>query len=135
MMGNANERLVLSNDHAAGVQNRLGYLSTGLLFTHIHEMVDRTRPQYLQLSTFGIRRSCSRHDGAVGEVLVDQHGQDGKECHDRGGQAGVLKIVWGFMNTILNIITWTLITAGCMFIAILIGLAFFALLELLNDRR
>jgi len=39
------------------------------------------------------------------------------------------------MNTMYNIIAWTLITAGCMFIAILIGLAFFALLELLNDRR
>ena len=97
-------------------------------------MVDRARPKHLQLSAFSGRRSCSRHDGAVGEVLVDRHAADGKECHDRGDQAGVLKIVRGFMNTILNIITWSLITAGCMFIAIVIGLAFFALLEILNDR-
>ena len=39
------------------------------------------------------------------------------------------------MNTFLNIITWSLITAGCMFIAIVIGLVFFALVEILNDRR
>ena len=39
------------------------------------------------------------------------------------------------MNTFLNILTWSLITAGFMFIAIIIGLAFFALVELLNDRR
>jgi hypothetical protein len=39
------------------------------------------------------------------------------------------------MNTFMNILTWSLITAGCMLVAIVIGLAFFALLELLNDRR
>jgi len=38
------------------------------------------------------------------------------------------------MNEILNIITWALVTAGFMFIAIVIGLAFFALLEILNDK-
>ena len=38
------------------------------------------------------------------------------------------------MNTMYNIIAWALITAGCMFIAIIIGLAFFAVVELLNDR-
>jgi len=39
------------------------------------------------------------------------------------------------MDTILNILTWSLITAGCMLIAIVIGLAFFALVELLDDRH
>jgi len=39
------------------------------------------------------------------------------------------------MSTMYNIITWALITAGFMFIAIVIGLAFFALLEILNDRH
>ena len=39
------------------------------------------------------------------------------------------------MTTFLNILTWTLITAGCMLVAIIIGLAFFAFLEMINDRH
>jgi hypothetical protein len=39
------------------------------------------------------------------------------------------------MNTFLNILTWSLITAGCMLIAIVFGLVFFFVLEKLSDRR
>jgi len=38
------------------------------------------------------------------------------------------------MDMFLNILTWSLITAGCMLIAMIVGLAFFFLLEKLNDR-
>jgi len=38
------------------------------------------------------------------------------------------------MNTFLNILTWSLITAGCMLIAMIIGFVFFFILEKLSDR-
>ena len=38
------------------------------------------------------------------------------------------------IDTILNIITWSLITAGAMLFAIVIGLIFFVVVEKLSER-
>jgi hypothetical protein len=38
------------------------------------------------------------------------------------------------IDTILNILTWSLITAGFMLIAMLFGLAFFFIMEKMDDR-
>jgi hypothetical protein len=38
------------------------------------------------------------------------------------------------IDTIFNILTWSLITAGVMMIAMLFGLAFFFIVEKMNER-